>query len=196
MNKFKVCPDCGFHNAPSRIECAECEADLTRVAVSDENTERLDLTPAARSGMVRICDCGAKNPAAARKCASCGEDISDIIPSEDTEQAARHFTLASVDGEYAAELAEAETVVGRERFMAEYLSGKPFVSRVHAKLTVDGGRLFITNLSSTNRTYLNNSLVTETRELRDGDEIGLGGCEINGGRQSGAAYFTVRICCT
>lgn len=194
MSKFKICPDCGFHNAPSRIECSQCEADLTRVAVSDESTEQLDLTPAALAGMVRICDCGEKNPAAARKCSACGEDISDIIPSEDREEAARHFTLASVDGEYAAELSEQETVAGRERFMSEYLSGKPFVSRIHAKFTVNGGRLYITNLSATNRTYLNNSLVTETQELHDGDELGLGGCEINGARQDGAAYFMVRIC--
>lgn len=196
MSKFKICPECGFHNAPSRVECSQCEADLTGTAVTDENAQPPDINPAPPVRMVRLCDCGAKNPAAARRCSACGEDISDIIPSEDSGEAARHFTLASVDGEYAAELSEQETVVGRERFMSEYLSGKLFVSRVHAKFTTDCGRLYITNLSATNRTYLNNSLVTETQELHDGDEIGLGGCVMNGSRQDGAAYFTVRICCT
>ena len=32
-----------------------------------------------------------------------------------------------------------------------------------------------------------------TTELKDGDEIGLGGNEQNGSRQAEAAYFLVRI---
>lgn len=195
MSKYRVCPDCGFHNAPSRIECSECEADLTAVPVVDENTEQLNLAPTGAKSMVRLCDCGAKNPAAARKCSACGEDISDIIPTEDRGNSVSHFMLASVDGSYAFELTEPETTVGRDQEMREYLSGKPFVSRVHAKFTAEGEKLFITNMSGTNYTYLNNSRISSGRqELHDGDEIGLGGCVVDGSRQDGAAYFVVRIC--
>lgn len=193
MNKYRICPDCGSHNPPGRIECSECEADLTSVPVVDESTaERSPIVPP--KPMVRICSCGTKNPAAMRKCASCGEDISDVMPSSDEEEAATRFTLASVDGEYAYEITQTEITVGREQELREYLAAKPFVSRIHARFTTEDGRLFITNLSATNFTYVNNVRISERQELHDGDEIGLGGTSVGGNRQSGAAYFTVRIC--
>lgn len=88
MSKFKICPDCGRCNPPGRIECEECEADLTAVPLTDgeaqENTAHsaaVQPEPPAKPRPVRICACGTENPAAARVCASCGEDISDIIPT-------------------------------------------------------------------------------------------------------------------
>ncbi|MGN1108725.1 MAG: FHA domain-containing protein [Oscillospiraceae bacterium] len=52
----------------------------------------------------------------------------------------------------------------------------------------------MTNLSTTNFTYVNNVRISSRQELHDGDEIGLGGNSAEGTRQEGAAYFTVRIC--
>ena len=193
MNKYRICPDCGFHNPPCRIECSECEADLTCVPVVDESTaERSPIIPP--KPMVRICSCGTRNPAAMRKCASCGEDISDVMPSSAEEEAAARFTLASVDGEFAYEITRTEITVGREQELREYLAVKPFVSRTHARFTTEGGRLYIHNLSSTNYTYVNNVRISDRQELHDGDEVGLGGNAVGGNRQAGAAYFTVRIC--
>ncbi len=194
MSKYRICPDCGFHNPPSRIECSQCEADLTSTPVVDENTSTKPADTSAPRAFVRVCGCGARNPAAMRKCAVCGEDISDIIPSEDVPESAPHFTLASLDGEYAYELTQPETDVGREQEMREYLSAKPYVSRTHARLTAENGRLYITNLSTTNFTYVNNLRISNRQELHDGDEIGLGGNSAEGTRQESAAYFTVRIC--
>jgi predicted amidophosphoribosyltransferase len=34
--KFKVCPACGEHIPPARLECKRCETDLTGVNVVDE----------------------------------------------------------------------------------------------------------------------------------------------------------------
>ena len=48
-------------------------------------------------------------------------------------------------------------------------------------------------MSNTNFTYVNNQKITEKTRLNDGDEIGLGGTNINGKSQSMAAYFLVRI---
>ena len=47
-------------------------------------------------------------------------------------------------------------------------------------------------IQCTNRTFINNKPIagSEPTALSDGDEIGLGGMEINGVRQSQAAYFT------
>ena len=52
---------------------------------------------------------------------------------------------------------------------------------------------FIENLSNTNFTYVNNKKIMEKTKLTDGDEIGLGGTNLNHKRQEQAAYFQVRI---
>lgn len=69
------------------------------------------------------------------------------------------------------------------------------MSRVHAKLSISGGRVFIEDMGATNHTYVNGELVTgKPRELLDGDVVGLGGSSPDDETQRGAAYFTVRIC--
>ncbi len=89
MEKYKICPTCRGKNYPGLLECLFCEADLTAVRITDDETER---EAEATDGcvpvhLVRLCDCGAKNPPNARKCAICGEDIGDILPSADNENA-------------------------------------------------------------------------------------------------------------
>lgn len=194
MNKYKICPVCGTHNPPTRFECIDCETDLTSVRAVDESTENSAPASVTTSNIVRICDCGFHNPAAARKCSQCGEDISDIIPVNEAQEEKLHFTLSSIDGSYAYEITENEITIGREQTMKEYLSAKSYVSRIHAKLHIDDNKLYITNISATNFTYVNNEKLDNTPKLvSDGDEIGLGGCVVNGSRQDNAAYFLVRI---
>jgi len=148
--------------------------------------------PSAKPRPVRICSCGAENPAAARVCTSCGEDISDIIPTAPGEI---RCALAACDGSWALALTSTEIILGRERELAEHFAAKPFVSRVHAKLSISGGRVFIEDMGATNHTYVNGELVTgKLRELLDGDVVGLGGSSPDDETQRGAAYFTVRIC--
>ena len=199
MNKYKICPECHEKNEPYLMDCAFCEADLTGVKITDEETERMvqqndsaQATTAAK--LIRLCDCGAKNPANARKCSACQEDISDITPTPDMEESpSLSFILSSIDGQYAYTVTADEVTVGRESVMREYLNSKSYVSRAHAKLTVENNELWIENLSGTNYTFVNNQKITEKTKLADGDEIGLGGMNINGSRQEQAAYFLVRI---
>jgi len=101
--------------------------------------------------------------------------------------------LSSLDGQYAYKVSADETVIGRENTMSDYLAAKSYVSRAHAKLTIENGAFYIENLSSTNFTYVNNKKIVEKTELKNGDELGLGGTNINGKCQSDAAYFLVRI---
>lgn len=199
MNKYKICPECHEKNEPYLMDCAFCEADLTGVKITDEETEKMvqqndsaNATSVAR--LIRLCDCGVKNPANARKCSACHEDISDITPTPDTEGLpSPSFILSSMDGQYAYTVTDEEVTVGRESVMCEYLNSKSYVSRAHAKLTVENNELWIENLSSTNYTFVNNKKITEKTKLNDDDEIGLGGMNINGNRQEQAAYFLVRI---
>lgn len=203
MEKYKICPACGKHNMSTMLECLFCETDLTGVRILDkEAEEKMKQLPPEdpkeeTAEMVRICEeCGAVNRVADRKCTNCGEDISDIVPTPRTEEEPQvtNFVLSSLDGEYAFQITESETIVGREAAMKEYLGDKMFVSRQHARINLAEDRLTITNISATNYTFVNNKRVIEEKHpIQDGDEIGLGGCIINGERQERAAYFVVRI---
>lgn len=201
MKKYKICPSCNAKNDPTLLECLLCEADLTRVRIIDDETERMlteDISPQRAEAIefVRVCECGEKNPPNARKCRACAEDISDITPTSDKNDAQESctFILSSLDGKFAYKMSLDEVTIGRENVMSEYLINKNYVSRAHAKLSLINNELFIENLSTTNFTYVNNQRITSKMSLSDGDEIGLGGTNLNGKSQLEAAYFGVRIC--
>ena len=205
MEKYKVCPVCGTHNNPLFLECSDCETDLQNVPVVDEEMERVAeqqnsegaVEPSHTAPMVRVCDCGVKNPVQARRCSACGEDISMIVPTPDCAPAVQRYMFSLLDGDFACEIKEGVTIIGRENEMREYLSSKLYVSRKHAELNLDvaAGILSIKNCNTTNYTFVNNTMISgdASVELKDGDEVGLGGNEQNGSRQPEAAYFLVRI---
>ena len=198
MEKFKICPVCGMHNKPNMIECIGCETDLTSVKATDEASEQAKITAQENTSenveekYVRICDCGCINSATAKKCVECGEDISDIAPILQSENNTCKYVMTSLDGEYAYEIKDGTAILGRENEMKEYLADKTYVSRQHAQIMKDGDKVYIENLSNTNFTFINNQRINEKTELHIDDEIGLGGNETNGSRQSGAAYLILR----
>ena len=138
---------------------------------------------------VRICDCGFQNPMTRRKCTQCGEDLSDITPVPKKEGFTESFHLCSQDGSCNFFIPEGETMIGRECTLKEYLSGKPFVSRQHARIFREGTHVYVENLSQTNYTFVNDRQITGRTELFLGDRVGLGGIRENEGFQAEAAYF-------
>lgn len=203
LTKYKVCPECGKQNFPNLLECRYCEADLTSVKVVDRTVEAEVSTPAnfgselVGTELVRICECGAHNAPQARKCKVCGEDISDIIPiqAEKKEKNGFSYKLKSYDGAFSITISKPLIVIGRESELKEYLQAKVYVSRQHARLTVVADRVFVENLSRTNKTFLNNKEISDgtPTAIQDGDEIGLGGKVIDGRRQDNAAYFVFQV---
>lgn len=202
MEKYKICPSCKTKNPPALFECMSCEADLTRVRITDEETEKMiaenvaTQAEASPQRMVRVCECGERNAPNARKCIACSEDISDVIPKPDNgeeKEESISFVLSSLDGQCAYKVTSDDVIIGRENAMSEYLLVKSYVSRSHARVTKENNELFIENLSNTNFTYVNNKKITEKTKLQDGDEVGLGGTNLNGKCQEQAAYFLVRI---
>ena len=202
LEKYKICPACGEHNPPSLLECRKCETDLTGIKVMDsamEQQEKEAKEQAAEKSsgvgtpvLVRVCECGAHNPPQARKCQECGEDISDIIPTTVMqEESPFSYELQAIGDDYSIRIDQPVSIIGRESDLKDYLGSKMYVSRQHAKLTIVAGKVMIENLSNTNRTFINNVAISQTEPtpLTDGDEIGLGGMEINGERQQDAAYF-------
>ena len=200
MEKYKICPGCGLRNNPLLLECMECETDLENVPVVDDARKPLEADPGVvtrEPQMVRICDCGARNPANARRCSACGEDISMNLPVAEEEKASRSYVLSSLDGSYAYEIQAGTVTIGRTGQMGDYLKDHIYVSRVHAQLKLDpeAQQLMIRSHGATNFTFVNNAMLEEDTwvDLKDGDEIGLGGNGTDGTRQSDAAYFLVRI---
>lgn len=194
MTEYVVCPECNARNNLNSLECTNCGADLPRTDYdNDINNDTEDMH--AETKAFRICDCGAKNPSSARKCFSCNEDISDIIPTTDGDDSCVGFSLEELSGAYSYCLPEeGEVVIGREAEMGNYISDKGYVSRKHAVFTVREGKLFITNLSKTNFTFVNNVRIPNDThvELMIGDEIGLGGNANGGCRQESALYLVVK----
>ena len=197
--KYKICPHCGKQNSPTALDCEECFTSLFAVRVTDdENEKALQANDAHVGRTVRVCEaCGYVNPANARKCQSCHEDISDIIPTEEKESLSMQFSLVSDDG-YTYAIPQGKTVIGREAVMSDYLQGRDYVSRRHAELTLECGKLTLLNLSHTNYTYINSvRYISETVEIHDGDTIFLGDSGKNKANHDKAAFFTVRsIPCT
>lgn len=202
--KFKVCPACGEHNPPVLLECKKCEADLTGIKVIDEAllaTANVSVSGAPASidngSLVKKCDCGTENPSQARKCSSCGEDISDVraTTAHTAPQKMIKIVLRSVDYGFSFTLDKPITIIGREAEMQEYLKAKTYVSRKHSKIILINGEIYIENLSSTNRTFINNTLISSDAPtlLKNGDEIGLGGKLIDGERQNQAAYLVIEV---
>lgn len=204
LTKFKVCPTCGEHNPPELLECKNDETDLTGVKVVDEailatvNAAAGEgIAPDNSRSLVKTCDCGTANLPQARKCSSCGEDISDVpvTAAQSSPEAMRKVVLRSMDASFTFPLDKPVTVVGREAGMQQYLETKVYVSRKHAKFTYANDEVYIENMSSTNHTYVNDTLIPSDAPtlLKNGDEIGLGGKQINGKRQSQAAYFVIEV---
>lgn len=202
LQKYKVCPNCGEQNAPNLMECRKCETDITGIKVVDSSAEPATLPPPETNSepitaLARVCDCGAQNPPQARKCKVCGEDISDIMPTTVAQEDIKPFTyeLKAIDDDFSIVFDKSVIIIGRNAELKEYLEKKLYVSRNHAKLTIVAEKVFIENLSSTNKTYVNNEPTEDGTPflLKNGDEIGLGGKVLNDTRQSQAAYFTFSI---
>lgn len=206
VKKYKKCPNCQTKNPPTIFECINCETDLTRIKVIDEDMDKMveeDNSPIIKTKeaatYIRQCECGKKNPVNVRKCEACGEDISYVVPVLDSKSDGNikkntiEFILKSLDGKYTYKIFSEETIIGRENGMGDYLSTKSFVSRTQAKIIIEDEKLYVENLSLTNPTYVNNKIIKGKTQLNDGDELGLGGMNIKGQRQAQAAYFLVRI---
>lgn len=69
------------------------------------------------------------------------------------------------------------TKIGRERDN-DVIILDPKVSRYHAEITLEEGLWTLTDLGSSNHTYINNEMVTRPTALQSGDRIGLGEIEL------------------
>jgi len=74
-------------------------------------------------------------------------------------------------------LSARENIVGRDRFAKVWLDS-PTVSRRHARILIDAGRVTVEDLGSKNGTFVRDKVVVEPVVLSDGDEIRFGSIEL------------------
>jgi pSer/pThr/pTyr-binding forkhead associated (FHA) protein len=66
-----------------------------------------------------------------------------------------------------------DQIVGRDA-SADIIVPVPTISRRHARITHDAGRVWLEDLGSTNGTYLNGHRLQDRQRLRDGDKLKIG----------------------
>jgi pSer/pThr/pTyr-binding forkhead associated (FHA) protein len=65
-------------------------------------------------------------------------------------------------------------VIGRDAGKAQFLLDHPHVSRLHASLALDGGRVVLADLGSANGTYVNGRRIARPVPLDRGDHVDIG----------------------
>lgn len=125
------------------------------------------------------------------KCPSCGHDNAENIDiceacgltkpeiAEVTPVQLPAAKLVGVDGVVAGLeflIASSKIIIGRPvpGIEPDIKINDPYVSRKHAQILFENGKFYIEDLGSTNGTFLNDKLITEKMELKDGDIIKLG----------------------
>lgn len=78
------------------------------------------------------------------------------------------------------ELSREITRIGRKRDMVDfYVGNNRYIGRIHAVIRNIGGKLYIEDNASKNKTYVNNRQVTSHAEIKRGDVIRLGNEEFS-----------------
>ncbi|MEG0614566.1 MAG: FHA domain-containing protein [Oscillospiraceae bacterium] len=126
---------------------------------------------------VRVCEnCGFSNDVSSLECVKCGYDLSFIIPTEEiiaAENSGNAWTFTAKDDEDLYFSVNDEVFVGAEcEILQEYFSKSKYVSRRHARIFLQDGKIFV-NDASTNGTFVNGNRINkmENFELKNGDEI-------------------------
>ncbi len=82
------------------------------------------------------------------------------------------------------------TLIGRAEDCA-FSIDDPSVSRAHARLSLEGGELSITDLRSSNGTFINGERLVHTTTLRAGDVVAVGDSTLKVAVTEGASFSTV-----
>lgn len=159
-----ICPHCKYVNPKGALICESCHVLLfTRdegepTNLLEETGERTYALPARR---------GTKTLPSARFILDMGDDRRQVVVVHDGEE----IVVGRVDrtGSYTVDVE-----------LDEKLAWERGVSRLHCTIRRSGDNIFLTDLESTNGTFLNGERIppSQPQLLRDGDAIHLGRYEI------------------
>lgn len=144
MPAVKVCPTCELQNATTAMFCGQCANSLvgveeTEIATVPTGQEASPVAPVTETAPA--CVCGAPLPPGASHCLYCNRAVSGAQPEN-----AAGFALRWPWGEVMP--IQKHLFIGRVPPVADTLAGRlereyPNVSRNHAELVLDEGRLYL-----------------------------------------------------
>ncbi len=198
-----ICSSCGFRNLPGELFCQKCGVQLAPVPSAPPPLPRpvssSQAAVAAPQPLVQCPSCGFPTNSGDAYCPNCGARIAsigvehDVIPRKpvqaatSAEQPKRAIKLVVRPSNVAIllDMDRHEWLIGRadpvrgvfpEIDLGAYEGDQSGVSRRHARLISRGDRLFISDLNSTNYTFLNGERLQagQLYPLANGDEIRFG----------------------
>lgn len=106
-----------------------------------------------------------------------GRTVFMELPAEPSES---HHGLYSADGKLLAKVDKASVTIGKKKEEVNVVLEDISVSRMHARILIDGEKVLLEDLNSTNGTFKNGLRMEpyERRELEVGDEIRIGTQEL------------------
>jgi hypothetical protein len=152
----KICPSCGNENPSNQSFCAKVECGFVladvEITVAQEAAVEAAVAPTI-SDAVEI-----TQPAGTWR--------------EPPSSEQSHLT-ATLTFPWGNVRIEETLLVGRENSpLADHLEHLGYVSRAHAEVYVEKGKLYVRDLHSTNHTYVNGDKIgTQPVTLTDGDEV-------------------------
>jgi hypothetical protein len=174
----------GHDNPDGSAFCDECGEPLSAAGAGAS-------MPAATSTV--ICpSCGAPNAAGEAFCSNCGSSLTAApapapaaTPSAPAPAASGHPRLVMATGTIFDLAGKSEVIIGREDPVSNIYPDVDLtphggeedgVSRVHAKLLINGSQYLVEDQNSTNHTFVNKQKLAPKvpTPIKDGDELKLG----------------------
>lgn len=158
MAIVKICPTCGFSNAPTSPFCSGCGVSLVSVAPSDPLEIRPPPNDTTQSNIVKVvcADCGKENKEGSDRCVYC--DCALLPPRIQTAG----YPKTELTWPWGKQNLTGPLRIGRDPPAEESLIkaisdlGYDNISRSHADLLFDAGRgrVSVIDLGSTNGTFI------------------------------------------
>ncbi len=188
MALVKVCPACKEENPVHLPLCGNCRNNLAGVSRTESRQDAADdsspedAAPAPRAWSDnQICPdpgCGAENPPGNDRCLYCNTALHGAAPRCPSPGAASMADASpTLQWPWGTEGLAERLPVGRDPDFCPDLSGRlaayPNVSNCHAELRFVGGRIRVTDLGSTNGTFLNGRRLAphQAETVHHGDEL-------------------------
>ncbi|MBI3952089.1 MAG: FHA domain-containing protein [Acidobacteria bacterium] len=180
------CPNCGTKLKPTAKICKKCGTQIVANQGAVASTAQAATQQASpQVATTVVCPNGHPMHLSWTECPQCIASARKDLPPTRVSQSVRGrpteagstsmallLGLSGANQGKTFDLKSGETVLGVDP-QCDIVLNNQYVSKRHASLNIEGARCVLTDLSSRNGTFINNTRITQV-ELRDDDKIRLG----------------------